>query len=193
MAVTPLVTSSQWVGAIVGKFVVGDGTKVGPPIFQPAKPRMTLKGQHFNVNVVAMLKQVNPPKARMTLRKVATSALALNVSSTAKPSPASMPKLILRGKGGYRLVTPGRQVTGKPRMTLRGKTYRLNRSHSPRLGKARMTLRGGAITKVGKAGLTPTVPTAKILVPTGLQDFGNLVPTPAYTDGLLVPTVEEFV
>jgi len=193
MAVDPRVSSSQWIGSIVGTFKVGDGHKVGPPVFQPAKARMTLKGQHVQVNVVAMLKQVNPPKARMTLRKVATSALALNVSSTAKPSPSAMPKLILRGKGGYRLVTPGRQVTGKPRMTLRSKTYRVNRSNSPRLGKARMTLRGGAITKAGKAGLVPTVPTAKILVPTGVQDHGSLVPTPAYTDGLLVPTVEEFV
>jgi len=190
MAVDPRVTVSGWTGSIVGKFLVGDGHKVGAPVFQPAKPRMTLKGQHFGVNVVAMLKQVNPPKARMTLRKTATSTLALTVSSTVRPSPSAMPKLTLRGKGGYRLVTPGRQVTGKPRITLRGKGVRVNRSMTMRPGKAKMTLRGGALTKVGKAGLVPTVPTAKILVPTGAQGE-NLVPTPAYTE-LLVPTVEEF-
>jgi len=192
MAVDPRVTSSQWIGSIVGQFKVGDGHKVGAPIFQPAKARMTLRGQHFNVNVVAMLKQVNPPKARMTLRKTATSTFAFTVSSTVRPSPSAMPKLTLRGKAGYRLVTPGRQVTGKPRITLRSKTYRLNRSMTMRPGKARMTLRGGPITKVGRAGLVPSVPTAKILVPTGARDSGNLVPTPAYTE-LLVPTAEEFV
>jgi hypothetical protein len=193
MAVDPRVSSSQWIGSIVGTFKVGDGHKVGPPVFQPAKARMTLKGQHVQVNVVAMLKQVNPPKARMTLRKTALSTLALNVSSTAKPSPTAIPKLILKGKPGLRLVTPGRQVTGKPKITLRSKTYRLNRSNTARLGKAKMILRGEALTKVGKAGLVPTVPTTKILVPSGVQDHGSLVPTPAYTDGLLVPTVEEFV
>jgi hypothetical protein len=196
MAVDPRVTSSQWIGAIVGTFKVGDGHKVGPPIFQPAKARMTLKGQHVQINVVAMLKQVNPQKARMILGlsdlQHPPKTYTLIVSSTAKPSPSGMPKLILKGKPGLRLVTPGRQVTGKPRMTLRSKTFRLNRSNTPRPGKARLTLRGGAITKVGKAGLVPTVPTAKILVPSGVQESG-LVPTPAYTDGLLVPTVEEFV
>jgi hypothetical protein len=192
MAVDPRVTVSGWTGSIVGKFLVGDGHKVGAPSFQPAKPRMTLKGQHVNINVVAMLKQVNPGKARMTLRKPANSALALIVSSTVKPSPTATTKLTLKGKPGLRLVTPGRQVTGKPRMTLKSKAYRVNRSVTMRPGIAKLTLRGGPLTKVGKAGLVPTVATPKILAPHASADQGNIVPTPAYTE-LLVPTVEEFV
>jgi hypothetical protein len=193
MAVDPRVTVSGWAGSIVGQFKVGDGHLVGPPRFQPAKARMTLKGQHFSVNVVAMLKQVNPPKARMFLGLVdlqhPRNDYSIDVSSKVSPT---APMLTLRGKGGYRLVTPGRQVTGKPRMTLKGKTFRVNRNMTMRPGKAKLILRGGPITKAGKAGLVPTVPTAKILVPSGVQDR-SLVPTPAYTDGLLVPTVEEFV
>jgi hypothetical protein len=61
-----------------------------------------------------------------------------------------------------------------------------------RPGKAKMILRGGAIQKVGKAGLVPTIPYTRILVPTSVRDEGTLTPTPAYSE-LLVPTVEEFV
>src|SRR5262245_14188698 len=190
--------ASKWVGAVVGTFKVGDGTKVGPPKFQPDKPRMTLKGTHFNVNVVAMLKQVNPPKARMILNLTdiqhPPNTYVLNVSSTVKPSPTATAKLILRGKAGLRLVTPGRQVTGKPRMTVKGKTFKVNRNQVMRPGKTKLILRGKSIQKIGKAGLVPTVPTAKILIPTAVQEYGSLAPTPAYTDQeLLVPTVEEFV
>jgi hypothetical protein len=194
MAVDPRVTVSGWTGSIVGKFLVGDGHKVGAPSFQPAKPRMTLKGQHFNVNVVAMLKQVNPGKAKMILGlsdlQHPPRKYTINVSSTV--SPPAKPKLTLKGKPGLRLVTPGRQVTGKPRMTLKGKVFRVNRSVTMRPGIAKMTLRGGPLQKVGKAGLVPTVATSKILVPHASADQGNIVPTPAYTE-LLVPTVEEFV
>jgi hypothetical protein len=77
-------------------------------------------------------------------------------------------------------------------MTIKAKGFRVNRSMTMRPGKARMTLRGGPLTKVGKAGLVPTVATPKILVPSAFHDEGNIVPTPAYTE-LLVPTVEEFV
>src|SRR5215831_11689360 len=124
--------ASKWVGAVVGTFKVGDGTKVGAPKFQPDKPHLTLKGQHFQVNVVAMLKQVNPPKARMTLTKKPLSTIDLLVNSTVKPSPTTLTHLILKGKTGLRLVTPGRQVTGKPWLRLKGKTFRLNKSSSPR-------------------------------------------------------------
>jgi hypothetical protein len=192
MAVDPRVTVSGWTGSIVGQFKVGDGHTVGAPRFQPAKARMTLKGQHFQVNVVAMLKQVNPPKGRMILTADA-GAYELDASSSVTLTPTVLPKLILRGKGGYRLVTPGRQVTGKPQMTLRGKPFRVNRSDTLRPGKARMLLKGGPLTKVGKAGLVPTVPVTEILTPTPVQDYGNLVPNEAYTGDLLVPTVEEFV
>jgi hypothetical protein len=188
---------SQWIGAIVGKFVVGDGTVVGPPVFQPAKPRLTLKGKPFQTYVTADLKQVNPGKARLFLGLVdlahPRNEFVIRVSSTVSPSPSAMPKLIFRGKTGLRIITPGRQVTGKPKMTLRGKAVRRNTSSTQQPGKAKLILRGGAITKVGKAGMVPTVPSAGILTPTGVEDFGNLVPTPAYTDGLLVPTVEELV
>jgi len=186
------VTSSQWAGAVVGTFLVGDGHVVGPPVFQPAKPKMTLKGKHFQVNVVAMLKQVNLAKATMPLGLSdithPPNYYFVNVSSKVSPAPTSLPKLTLRGKAGLRIVTPGRQVTGRPRMTVKAKTFRLNRSNAPRIGKAKMTLRGGKITKVGKAGLVPSIPINELLVPSGIQAYGNLSPSPASGDDLLVPT-----
>ena len=197
MAVEPRVTSSQWIGAIVGKFVVGDGTVVGPPVFQPAKPHLTLRGKSFQTYITADLKQVNPGKGRMLLGFVDIThpalKYAINVSGAVSFTPVTAPKLTLRGKTGLRLVTPGRQVTGKPRMTLKAKHFNRVTSMTMQPGKAKLILTGGAITKVGKAGLVPSIPVAEILSPTGVQDFGNLVPTPAYTDDLLVPTVEEVV
>lgn len=181
---------SRWIGAIVGEFVVGDGTVVGPPIFQPAKPKLILRGKSLQTFVAADLKQVNPPKARMPLRGEGFQVAA---SSTVALTPVTAPFLILRGKSGLRLVTPGRQVTGKPRLILRGKQVSRVTSMTMQPGRAKLILRGGAITRVGKAGLVPTVPVTEILTPTGAQDFGDLVPTPAYTDDLLVPTVERTV
>jgi len=182
--------ASKWVGAVVGTFKVGDGTKVGAPKFQPDKPHLTLKGQHFQINVVAMLRQVTPPKGRMYL---AAKGYTYDIDSKVSISPGVLPKLIVKGGKPYRIVTPGRQVTGKPQLKLAAKTFRVNRSQSPRPGKAKLILKGGAITKAGKAGLVPTVPYTRILTPTAVADEGNLVPTPAYTGDLLVPTVEEFV
>jgi|SRR5262252_9543520 len=189
--------ASKWVGAVVGTFKVGDGTKVGPPVFQPDKPKITLRGKAFRTFVAADLKQVNPGKARMILNLTdiqhPPNTYTINVSSTVRPSPTALAHLTLKGKPNLRIVTPGRQVTGKPRMTVRGKAFKVNRSVKPQFGKARLILRGGAIHKVGKAGLVPTVPVVGLLVPTAVQGYGNLVPSEAYTGDLLVPTVEEFV
>jgi hypothetical protein len=193
MAVDPRVTTTQWVGAIVGKFVVGDGTVVGPPRFQPAKPKLTLKGKPFQTFVAGDLKQVNPAKGRMVLGLVDINHPAIeysvNVSSTVAPSAGAGPLLILRGKAGLRLVTPGRQVTGKPRLTLRGKHINRVTSITVQPGKAKLSLTGGTLGRVGKAGLTPSPPIDRPLLPSPAQEE-LLVVTPAYTDGLLVPTVE---
>ena len=185
--------ASKWVGAVVGTFVVGDGTVVGPPVFQPDKPKITLKGKSFQTQVAAQLKQVNPGKAKMTLKRPQFSTLELIASSTVKPSPTALTKLTLKGKTGLRIVTPGRQVTGKPHITLKAKTFKVNRDQTMRPGKGKMTLRGGAITKAGKAGLVPTLPYSRNLIPTAVVMYGNLAPSPAEDRDLLVPTVEEFV
>jgi hypothetical protein len=191
MAVDPRSgTVSAWAGAIVGKFVVGDGTKVGPPVFQPAKSKLTLRGKHFVVNIAGDLKQVTPPKAKMRL---SGESYALAASSTVAPTAGVGPLLILRGKSGVRIVTPGRQVTGKPKLTLRGKHFNrvTSMTVTPKIPK--LILRGGELGRVGKAGLVPTVPADRPLTPSPALPENNLVPTPAYTDGLLVPTVERTV
>lgn len=179
--------ASSIVGSIVGTFKVGDGHKVGPPLFRPDKPHLTLKGGHYTVNIVAQLKIVYPPKARM---KLAAKGYVIAASSTVKFIPN--PHVTLRGKTGLRLVTPGRQVTGKPPMTLKGKHYNLNKSTTIQPHKPKLILKGKQINRIGKAGLVPTIPVAEILTPSAPRDEGSLVPSPAYT-GLLVPTVEEFV
>lgn len=186
--------ASSVTGAIVGTFKVGTGVKVGPPTFHPDKPKLLLRGKTFHINIAGDLKQVVVPKARMTLKFSSIHPYSLVISSTVAPSAGVGPLLILRGKTGLRIVTPGRQVTGKARMTLRGKAVRRNTSSTQQPGKAKLILRAKEINKIGKAGLVPTVPTAEILVPSAVQGYGNLVPTPAYTDQeLLVPTQEEFV
>jgi hypothetical protein len=190
--------ASSVTGAIVGTFKVGTGVVVGPPTFRPDKPKLQLRGKHFVVNIAGDLKQVVVPKGKMILGLVdiahPASEYVVKVSSTVAPSAGVGPLLILRGKTGLRIVTPGRQVTGKARMTLKGKPFNRVTSQTMRPGKAKLILRAQEINKIGKAGLVPTIPTAKILVPSAVQEYGNLVPTPAYTDQeLLVPTQEEFV
>lgn len=191
MAVDPRSgTVSAWVGAIVGKFTVGDGTKVGPPVFQPAKPKLTLRGKHFQTLVAGNLRQVNPPKAKMYL---GGESFVITASSTVAPTAGVGPLLILRGKSGLRIVTPGRQVTGKPRLTLRGKHFNRVTSITVTPQKPKLILRAKALGRIGKAGLVPTIPTDRPLTPSPALPEDNLVPTPAYTGGLLVPTVERTV
>jgi hypothetical protein len=184
---------SAVVGAVVGTFKVGDGHKVGPPVFQPSKPQLILRGKPFNIIVAGDLKQVNPGKAQMVLGVPFGHALDLSISSAVRPSPGALSGLYLNGKT-FRTVTPGRQITGKPQMLLAGKPFTINRSQSPKFGKAQLILRGGAIHKAGKAGLVPTVPVSRLLVPTAIQDDGTLVPTVVDPDrDLLVPTTVEYV
>ena len=127
---------------------------------------------------------------QLSVTTVQGPSAILAASSTVKFIPN--PHVTLRGKTGLRLVTPGRQVTGKPPMTLKGKHYNLNKSAIIQPHKPKLILIGGALGRVGKAGMVPTIPVAEILTPTPARDEGSLVPTPAYTE-LLVPTVEEFV
>lgn len=196
MAVDPR-TGSVLVGAVVGRFIVGDGTKVGPPVFQPAKPHLTLRGKSFKLNIAADIKQVVPGKARMYLGLVdiahPPNVYAVKVSSTVKPSPTTAPLLTLRGKTGLRIVTPNRQIVGKAKLTLKGKHVNRVTSMTVQPHKAKLILKGGELGRAGKAGLIPTIPVTKVLTPSAAQASGSLVPTPAYTDGLLAPTVEEFV
>lgn len=183
--------ASAVVGAVVGTFKVGDGTVVGPPRFVPDKPKLTLNGKRFTVFAATSIVQVSPGKARMKLSVPTFYTLDLIVSSTIVI--AHSPDLSLNGGDPYRIVTPGRQITGKPRMTLKAKSYRLNKSDSPQLGKAKLILKAGALGKVGKAGLVPVIPLEKPLNPAAIDDW-LLIPTVLPEEEiLLVPTVEEFV
>lgn len=178
-------TRTTLVGAVVGNFIVGDGTLVGPPIYSPAKPTILLKGKPFVTTVIAGdIKLVQPGKARMRL--VGEDAQP-GVSSTISPSP---PMLTLAGKV-IRLVLPTKVVMVKAQIVLEGRHYNRVTSYVMQPLKPKVILRGGAVGRVGKAGMLPTIPATIILTPSPAQD-GLLVPTAAYT-GLLMPTVEESV
>lgn len=178
--------ASTWLGAIVGKFKVGDGTVVGPPRFRPDKPKLTLKGKPFTTIVIADLKTVNLGKPKLTLRFGSLQPFSLIVSSTVT---VNEPVLTLRGKI-LRTVDPNKVSLSTPaRLTLRGKTLTVNRSYIISIGKAKLTLRGGRIGRAGKAGLVPTTPQSVGLAPTPTQP-DDLVPTVA-KPGLLTPTKEE--
>jgi hypothetical protein len=178
-------TRTTLVGAIVGEFIVGDGTLVGPPVYSPAKPRLILKGGAFALAVITGdVEHVNLLKPHLTL---AGKGFGVNVNSTVSPT---VPELILASKI-IRLVLPTKVPLDKSNLILRGKQYARVTSYTVQPQKPKLILRGGAITKVGKAGMVPTVPVTITLTPSPAGS-SVLVPTPAYTE-LLVPTVEEFV
>jgi hypothetical protein len=180
-------TVSAWTGAIVGDFIVGSGMLVGPPVFQPAKPKLILKGKKFTTQVIAGdVKRIVVGKPRLSLRGKHYDTYA---SSTPQFTPN--PRLILRGKA-IRLVLPTKAPQNKSKLILRGKHYNRVTSYTIQPRKPKIILKGGALGRVGKAGMVPSPARGVILTPSPSADR-VLVPTAAYTGDLLVPTVEEFV
>lgn len=173
--------ASKLIGAIVGTFKVGTGMKVGQPTFQPDRPKMTLRGGAFQINLISGdFKVVTPGKAKMTLNAEAV-AVTHTFSLAVLP-----PRLTLKGRE-FRAIEPDKVRLGTPYLLLKGKAITLNRSSILQLGKARMLLKGGPVAKVGRTGLIPAPVAEEMLVPTEAASGGYLVPTPAYTE-LLVPT-----
>lgn len=177
------------VGAIVGEFIVGDGTVVGPPIWTGSKPHLILAGKSFTTHVIAgNVYTVYLAKARL---KLAGRGYDLDVSSSITLTPATAPLLNLRGKS-YVVILPTQVHLAKASMTLAGKHFNRVTSYVLPVGKSHLILKGKQINRVGRAGLIPTAPVTIILTPTTPHADTGLVPSPAYTE-LLVPTAEKFV
>lgn len=178
--------ASKLIGAIVGTFKVGTGVKVGPPTFQPDKPKITLKGGPFVTRVLGDLQSIPMGKGRMTL--VAkhydyASAYSVGVPGT--------PKIILKGKA-FEPKLPDKQAIATPRITLKAKGFIINKSASMQIGKPKLLLKGKTPGKVGKAGLVPLVPTEIYGTPSVPREK-LLVPTAAYPSELLVPTTVKVI
>lgn len=179
--------ASALVGAVVGGFVVGDGTLVGQTTFQPAKVKLNLKGKGYITRVVSDLKlNTLSHQPDLTLK---SKAITVIVSGGA--TYAAGPKLIARGKP-IRLVTPTKTPQGKPRMIERGRPFGVVVSPVIAVGKSRLILRGGRIKKVGRAGMIPSVPQAGLLTPTPAGADADLAPSPAQAE-TLTPSGEVIV
>lgn len=167
--------ASALVGAVVGTFKVGDGTKVGVTTFQADKPKIILKGKAFSTLAVQDLKQMVVGKPKLTL-----------LGKTVLPEVSGGPiftttsRLTLRGKA-YRYVIPTKAVLGRGKMNLRGRSYVVGLSVTVVVGKPKIILEGKEIAKAGRAGMIPSAPRTILLTPTGAVSTGFLVPSPMPT------------
>jgi hypothetical protein len=177
--------ASKLVGAVVGTFKVGSGVKVGQLVFQPDKPKLTLRGGAYKITIVADLKQVTPGKPKLTLRGKQVDATGTVFLSFNKA------RMTLRGKT-FRPVEPTKvELPARPQLQLRGKHYNIVLTVSVGIGKPKLILRGKQIRRVGKAGLIPTIPTAELLSPTVAK---SAILTPSYEEQvILTPTPQVYV
>ena len=171
-------------GAIVGTFIVGDGTLVGEsPVVHYATPVLTLQGKAFVVNVILDdFEIVTPLKPTLVLQGKQFVVTSSYVVSVGKPA------LVLKGKP-YSVPIPVQVIIGKPALLLRGKGFSLQVNSSLSVGKPVLYLRGKFLS-AAVPGLIPSTPLSLDLVPTTPASV-TLVPAVEESRDL-VPTVEEF-
>ena len=167
-------------GAIVGTFIVGDGTLVGQgPIVPLQDPVLLLRGKAFVTGVFTDLKVAEANKSSLILRGKLVSVTGLSsvvmgdptLYLLAKSVTARLPTvsvhakaaLILRGKPFTALQTTSTVNVGKPKLILRGK-------------RVTGAIPGLSASPPVDANLTPTIPGSTDLTPSA-PDSIDLVPT----------------
>lgn len=170
-------------GAVVGTFLVGDGTLVGQPPSSAGiagRPQLVLQGQSFTLLNYTALAQ--PGKAVLLLDGKQTDAIGVTVAATAKPV------LTLTAKP-YSLVIPIIAFPGKAQLLLNGKPTASVISGTAIVGKPQLILTA-KVAGAGQVVFLPSQPVTVDLVPTTPQTIDLVATVPATLD--LVPTNEEF-
>jgi len=172
-------------GAVVGTFVVGDGTLVGQPPQPPFnKAALILKGGAFVTSIFVGQFEIATitERPKLTLKaKVATTTDESNVVM-------GKAKLLLNGVP-YLTLVPDFAHMGKGKLLLTGKPVALGISGIATVGKGKLILKG-KLYHAGEVVLTPAIPQDVLLFPTDRESLVLAAAVPQSLD--LVPTVPEF-
>lgn len=171
--------------AVVGKFVVGDGTLVGQTALNATvvvgKPKLVLAGKAFVTQVYADFHQLPMAKSRLVLKGKQTTHAGSSSPVIGKP------RLVLTGKQ-FASVIPVQVYPGKSSLVLRGKSYVLGISAIQSVGKSKLILRGKTF-QAEEVALLPTTPVNVDLTPSVPQTLDLVAAMVQTVD--LVPTVVE--
>jgi hypothetical protein len=174
--------TSAALGAIVGTFIVGDGTLVGQgPAPQLNEPQLILNGKAFVTSVFTDFHQLAMGKPTLILGGKQATTFA---DSTMVPGKA---QLLLQGKA-VASVIPNIAYPGKAQLILNGKAVAYGSGGTPIVGKSSLVLTGKKFS-ASEVALLPTTPINISLVPTTPQTV-DLVPTVERL-GSMAPTVIE--
>jgi len=173
-------------GAVVGTFVVGDGTLVGQPPQPPFnKAALILKGGAFVTSIFVGQFEIATitERPKLTLKaKVVTTTDESNVVM-------GKAKLLLNGVP-YLTLVPDFAHMGKGKLLLTGKPVALGISAIVTFpGPPRLILKG-KLYHAGEIVLTPAIPQDVLLFPTDRESLVLAAAVPQSLD--LVPTVPEF-
>jgi hypothetical protein len=169
-------------GAIVGQFVVGDGTLVGqgPASFNDSQ--LVLTAKPATANIYTDFHLVTMAKPSLDLRGKLAVIVASSTPVLGKSS------LILSAKP-FIATIPAYAHMAKAQLILQGKAVALQSDSSVSPGKAKLILTGKKL-KAGEVILLPTTPVSADLVPSVPGSLDLTPSTPASRD--LTPTTEEF-